>query len=415
VAETNPQPQDKALNANEALRILEQRVKTDQAELASKTDAGEEVLHYLAEHGATATRSAVAANPTTPAEDNLLLADDVVEEVRAALASKIGRLFPGMLLAEEEHLRDLAIKTLEKLAEDEAVRVRAVLSEEIKHLGCVPKPLIKKLAEDMATEVASPIVEFSPLLDDDDLIEIVATVETNAMLESVARRKGLAARVSDAVVATRNIGAIATLLKNVDASIRKRTLDKIVSQAAEIAEWHGPLVLRTELSPESVRKLAGFVGSVLIKTLASRNNLDRPTLALLERKLDERRQRESVPVKEDVSRAAADVEKALASGTLNDRFVTDAIEEHRKETIVCALARLADANEKTVRMLLDAESGKAITALVWKAGLNMRTAYKIQTSVMHLAGERLLPARDGTDFPIGEKEMRWQLSCFGIK
>ena len=45
-------------------------------ELAGRTDAGADVLHYLARHGAPATRGAVAANPAAPAATNRLLADD---------------------------------------------------------------------------------------------------------------------------------------------------------------------------------------------------------------------------------------------------------------------------------------------------------------------------------------------------
>lgn len=404
-----------SLSADEALKFLETRLQSAQDQLAARTDAGGDVLKYLAEHGAVATRSAVAANPAAPPESNYLLADDAAEEVRVSLAHKIGRLFPGMLLAEEEHWRDLAIKTLEKLAANEAVRVRAVLADEIKNLDCVPKHIIKQMAEDAAVDVASPIVEFSPLLNDDDLIEIVATVETSSILESVARRKRLTDRVSDAVVATRNTKAIATLLQNVDASIRKRTLDRIVSQSAEIAEWHGPLVLRAELSTESVRRLAGFVGTALIKTLALRNNLDPETVSYLEKRLEERRAQEYAPEEESGDLAAQAVDLAFSKGTLDDGFVSKAIEDHRKETIVFALSKLAKIDERAVRTVLEAKSAKAITALVWKAGLTMRTAYKIQTTVMHLSAASQLPARGGVDFPLTEQEMRLQLSAIGLE
>jgi uncharacterized protein (DUF2336 family) len=400
---------------DEALRMLEERVQVTQAELATCADADGDVLRYLAEHGAPATRQAVAANPAAPAESNFLLADDIDVDVRGVLARKIGRLFPGMLVAEKEHLRDLAVKTLEKLAADETARVRAIIADEIKSLDCVPKPIVKKLAHDVETEVASPVVEFSPLLNDDDLIEIVAAAETNAMLESVARRKGLSAKVSDAVVATSDTGAIAALLKNVDAEIRKRTLDKIVSQAAEIAEWHGPLVLRAELSPSAVRRIAGFAGEALLKTLANRNNLDRGTMALLEKKLEERRNRDIAEDRVIEQEAAADVDRAHRAGMLNDAFVTNAVAAHRKETIVCALSVLAGIDRTVVRMILDSQGAKAITALVWKAGLTMRTAFGLQTSVLKLTGDKLLPASRGTDFPLSEEEMRFQLSCFGIK
>lgn len=408
------------LTRDAALQALEKHLKMARNDLATRMDAGPQVLTYLASHGADATRAAVAANPVTPAETNLALTRDASEEVREALANKIGRLFPGMLLAEEEHLRDLTLQTLQKLAEDEAGRVRAVLAETVKHLDNIPKAIAQKLARDSEEAVSTPILEYSPLIDDGTLIEIVTAAEANAVLEAVARRKGLTDRVSDAVVATHNTGAIATLLQNIDASIRKGTLDKIVSQAAEIAEWHGPLVMRAELSSQSIRRLTEFVGASLIRTLAERNQLDGKTRKFLEEKLTEyRKEYQSGPAvsrSDDILRqASADVEAAFASGTLNDVFVTRAIADHRRETIICALSRLAHADPQTVRTILDSQGARPLTALVWKAGLNMRTAYKIQTTVMHLTGDKLLPARGGTDFPMTEEEMHWQLSCVGLE
>ena len=52
-----------AVAAKAALLLLEARAKEQGHELAACADAGEDVLHFLAVNGATATRSAVAANP----------------------------------------------------------------------------------------------------------------------------------------------------------------------------------------------------------------------------------------------------------------------------------------------------------------------------------------------------------------
>jgi len=59
-------------------------------------------------------------------------------------------------------------------------------------------------------------------------------------------------------------------------------------------------------------------------------------------------------------------------------------------------------------------SAKALTAIAWKAGLPMRISFKIQTLLLKLHADELLPARAGVDFPLGEDEMRWHLSYFGF-
>ena len=402
--------QPTALSPEEALRLLEERAQAAQHELACRTDAGADVLHYLAEHGATATRRAVAANPAASPRSNRLLADDVESAVRVELARKIGRLFPGLLEVEQKHLRELAIATLERLARDEDAAVRAMLAEEIKHHRCVPKRVARRLANDGEDSVALPIIEFSPVLDDKDLIELAAAARASSVLTAVAKRKKLSANVSDAVAARLDIPAISALLANADASIRVKTLDRIISQAADVAEWHAPLVVRAELSQGAIRRLAAFVGSALIDALARRNGLDADTRNHLKRRFVERRRRESPPP----LASACDADAALRAGRLDDDFVAEAVEECHKETVVRALSLLAKADEAVVRKVLQSGSAKAATALAWKAGLSMRVAFKIQTSVMRLKGHDLLLARGGIDFPLSEDEMRWHLNYFGV-
>ena len=87
----------------------------------------------------------------------------------------------------------------------------------------------------------------------------------------------------------------------------------------------------------------------------------------------------------------------------------------RRETLVTALSLLAKVPEDVVRRIFQSGSAKPVTALVWRARLSMRVAFKIQTFVMHLAAGELLPAREGVRFPLTEDEMRWHLNYFGIR
>src|SRR5258708_22551564 len=116
------------LNPRDALGILDIRTETPggSSELAGRTDAGADVLHYLAVHGASATRTAVAANMAAAAKTNRYLADDEDEDVRAELAAKIARLMPGLSERESSHVVALTIETLECLARDATMRVRAI-------------------------------------------------------------------------------------------------------------------------------------------------------------------------------------------------------------------------------------------------------------------------------------------------
>lgn len=395
------------LSPEEALRLLEQHARAEQDQLAGRTDAGSDVLHYLAQNGASATRRAVAANPAAAPKTNRYLADDDDQNVRSELARKIGQLFPGLLQVEQQQLRDLTLQTLERLVQDEVTAVRAIIADEIKHHTCVPKKIIKQLANDREPSVCVPVIEHSPLLEDRDLIAIVAAGRASAVLSAVARRKKLSEDVSDAVAATLDIDAVSNLLANTDATIRAKTLDRIISNAAEVAEWHGSLVVRAELSQSSIRRLAKFVASVLIDSLASRGELDDSTRKHLKKRYADKK-------KAEVKSEAAQFEAARKAGKLDEAFVAEAVDDCRKDTIVKALALLAKTDEETVRRILDSRSSRAAVALVWRAGLSMRVAFKLQTQVMRLSGPDLLPARGGIDFPMPEDQMRWHLSYFGL-
>ena len=405
------------LDPRRALDILESRTNPNPngSDLAARTDAGADVLHYLARMGAKAIRAAVAANPATPAATNRLLADDAEEDVRAELAAKIARLLPGLSASESSHIYALTIETLECLARDAAVKVRAILAEEIKALDCVPRDVVLTLARDAHSVVAAPILEYSPLLSDADLMEIIACAQVGDVLAAIARRKPVSAPVSDYLVRSLDIPAVAALLVNPDARIRKQTMDKIIEQAEEFSSWHLPLALRADLSARAIRRIAGFVGASIIERLAGRKDLSDATRSHLNRELRARlAENDIIASATSAPSAAQAVQQAQADGRLDGTFVEHAAQAGQRELVVLALASLAHVGEATVRKILGAGNAKPLVALVWHAHLSMRLAFKIQTSIMRLPGHELLPARGGVNFPLTKEEMRWHLAYFNI-
>ena len=152
--------------------------------LARDADARPEVLYYLAEDRDKDVRSAVASNPATPGQADLKLSEDVDPYVRTELARKIGRLLPGIGDAKQERLRDLTEQALDHLSADRLVDVRAALADAIRDSEIVPKAIVMKLAQDVEEIVAAPILEYSPLLNDADLVEIIAAGVTIGALPS---------------------------------------------------------------------------------------------------------------------------------------------------------------------------------------------------------------------------------------
>jgi uncharacterized protein (DUF2336 family) len=401
------------LSRADTLRILEERNTEAREELAGRSDAAPEVLFFLASEGSIKARRAIARNTTTPAHANRLLAEDSDDEVRSELARKIGRLIPNLPPDAGEKMRALTIETLERLAEDQLPRVRRILAEEIKALDCIPKRVIDRLARDV-DEVAAPILEYSPLLSDADLVDIISSAQARFTLTAIAARKPLSANVSDAIATALDVPAVAALLANSTAQIREQTLEKIIDHGSRITEWHLPLVLRNDLSQRAIRRIAGFVSAALLDKLSARDGLDSETRSVLAKRVRARIDEPDDEAADPTAQAQSDVALLHKEGRLDDFAVERAAEAGKREFVIAALALLTRTPVETVRRIIQSGTAKPAVALVWHAGLSMRVAFKVQTLVMRLKGGELLPARDGVDFPLTEDEMLWHLNYFGI-
>ncbi|MCG8696281.1 MAG: DUF2336 domain-containing protein [Minwuiales bacterium] len=378
-------------------------------DLAQREDVRPEVLYYLAEDGAPEVRREIAANAKTPAQANLLLATDEHEEVRLDIALKIGRLLPQLTENEKSRVRELTLEALEILAQDQLPKVRAILAEELKHSMKAPHHIVMRLAKDVEAIVAAPILEYSPLLSDDDLLEIIASGVAVGALPALARRENVVEPVSDAIVATMDVPAVAALLANPSAQIREETLDKIIDNGAAVTAWHEPLVMRPELSVRAIRRIATFVARSLVETLVKAHNIDAAIEAELKQAVEDRIRK--APVESEETKVE-NVEKLFAEGKLDDQAIGAAFDRGDTAFVVAALHLLSGAPKPTVQRIIGSGSAAAVTALSWRAGLSMRNAIQVQRQVAKLPPTSVLNARNGVDYPLSENDMKSQLEIF---
>lgn len=402
----------KRLRYEDARAVLEGRSVEAKRELAARVDAPPEALYFLANDADASVRALVAANPSTPIQADEGLGGDSVSDVRAELARKIARVVPGLTSQDLGSTRDRVLALLECLARDEVTRVRQIVAEEIKSSRTVPKRLAVMLARDVENVVCTPVLEYSPLLSDEDLIEIVATTRVQGALEAIANRRCIDGSLADAIVATLDIPAIAHLLTNPNAAIREDTLDQIISEAAAIEAWHLPLVMRPSLSLRAVRRIAIFVSRALIDELAMNADLDEDTRTDLKARAQSRIETDAERVTPTPSATIANIHSAFKNGTLNDDLVAKAASLQQTAAVVLSLSLKASVPEDVVKRVLEAKSGKGIAALCWRAGLAMRTALAIEIFVANVPPDARILPRNGIDYPMTEDEMRWHLNYF---
>jgi uncharacterized protein (DUF2336 family) len=385
-------------------------------EIAHSRTARPEILYSLATDRAAVVRRAIAATARTPAHADMLLVRDPDEAVRADLARKVAALLPDLTADEQSQARERVIEMVTALARDTAVRVRQVIAETLKDVAHAPAQVIRELAEDVELVVAEPVLRWSPLLTDDDLLEIIGGRPIPGAVAAIAQRAGVSGIVADAIVEADDEAAVAALLANPSAQIREETLDLVVERAPARTSWHPSLVSRPVLPPRLVKRIASFVAATLLRKLEQRSDLDAATRAAVKAEVGRRLDKDADKSGEPEGETAEEIVARLkAQGALDEDAVVAAMGEGKRAVVKAALAALSGLGEAIVDRIMSSRSAKGIVALVWKAGLSPRLASQIQLRLGGIPPRQVLSARGGEGWPLSPEDMTWHLEFFGAK
>ena len=153
------------------------------------------------------------------------------------------------------------------LLDDPSPLVRRALSEVFATSQKAPLVVVQALATDQP-DVALPILARSPLLLEDDLVDLIATGQTDTQV-AIAGRALLPRSLAAAIAEVGSAEACLALLENAGAEIALFSIDRIVERFGHLAAIRENLVSRDDL-PMSTRQsllsklsqtLAGFVAA----------------------------------------------------------------------------------------------------------------------------------------------------------
>jgi hypothetical protein len=270
------------LTYEDTKRIAQDGSPAERLAIASHSETQPEILYYLADDPDSQVRQGIAANIQTPKQADHLLVWDDDTGVRCALALKICSLFPLEPEAEMDSMRHALLEIVEDLASDQTSRVRAVISGALKDVAEVPHDLMLKLANDEAQSVCLPVLEYSPVLTNDDLLLLARSSPVQGALIAISCRCNVNEQVANVIAGSNNQDAITSLLANKGAKIREETLNNLIDEAIDVIAWHDPLVRRPELPEGLAKKIVSFVAQSLVDTLRARTDLAPATLAAVE-------------------------------------------------------------------------------------------------------------------------------------
>ncbi len=200
---------------------------------------------------------------------------------RANLAGKLGLQYSTGSLTDRE--RQLANDIFRLLVADAEIQVRKALSESLKTSPDLPHDIALTLARDIE-KVALPMLEWSVVLSEEDLIDIVRSTGAVAVLTTIARRQSVSVELSDALLRQNNNDVWHALAANAGAVLNEKTLLESLDMIRGEDSLLKLLITRGDMPMRLAETLYATASEEIKKLLTERYRL---TLRVAEENADE--------------------------------------------------------------------------------------------------------------------------------
>ena len=197
-----------------------------------------------------------------------LLADPSAA-ARAGTAARLASEFQrGSLTASERSMVEDIFRIMVKDAE---LRVRNALAQNLKENPGVPHDVALALARDVES-VSLPVLRFSEVLSDEDLIGIVRGQDA-AKQVAIATRPSVSKAVASALIDTENEDVVTELVANEGAEISEESLQKVGTDFGDREPVQDAMVHRPRLPLTVSERLVTMVSESMREELAKRHEL----------------------------------------------------------------------------------------------------------------------------------------------
>lgn len=222
-------------------------------------------------------------------EDVERLRRAATSDVRTHIAAEIGAAYAAGGLSPRARADALAI--FRRLLEDVEATVRGAMAESLCRTIELPRDIALALAEDVV-EVATPMLEESEVLDEQDLIDIVHRPVSDALRErlvasdedqigaesearrmAIARRRKVPSRLAAALVEEGSPAVATTLLGNHGARLVEAVVHRIIDRFGHNQKVQTALVDRSSLPVTVVERMLFLVAERLRDRLIESHNV----------------------------------------------------------------------------------------------------------------------------------------------
>jgi uncharacterized protein (DUF2336 family) len=256
---------------------------------------------------------------------------------------------------------------LTRLAAEIEVSARALLAERLAPIENAPPRIIRTLAFDDEIDVAGPVLQLSPRLDEEALLEN-ARRKGQAHLLAISRRRALTEKVTDVLVARGDQQVVLSAVENRGARFSDSGFSTLVRRAEGDDRLAASVGSRPEIPPYLFRKLLAKAStSVRLKLEAehphARHEVRQVVGEVVERmKAEAQSAMDYTPARERV--------EALQRGQLDDRKLDAIARTGRFEEVAPALARRCELPLEFVEGALKQQHAEMILIIAKAAGLS---------------------------------------------
>lgn len=190
---------------------------------------------------------------------------------RVDTATKLARGFDDGAFSANEV--ELVLQIFRMMVKDTEVRVRQAMSDALRANPWLPHDIATALASDVA-DVAAPVLEYSPVLTADDLLDIIAQQRDVVKMRAIAARPLVPEEVVDALVDHGDESVAAIVVANNFAIFHEKSFNRVIDRFGNAPNVNEPLAARGDLPARIVERLLTVVSDQVRQQIAERHRQD---------------------------------------------------------------------------------------------------------------------------------------------
>lgn len=209
-----------------------------------------------------------ALTKLTQKDVDLLLNNPSVD-VRSSTARKVSEQYQLKSLTQKE--KQIAEDIFRLITNDVEIQVREELAESLKTCTFLPYDIVQKIIFDVAA-VAVPMIQYSEVISDEDLVTILQTKDEEKQC-AVAKRHRISPMVCDHLIEESDKTPVIILIGNQGADISEYSYNKLLDKFEACDEIHEPILMRAKVPVTILEKVITKVSDELRKQLLTRHDL----------------------------------------------------------------------------------------------------------------------------------------------